>query len=194
MVQPWILASGNAGKCRELQALLPMLSLELQSAHGVPACPEPHGTFVENALAKARHAAQCTGMPAIADDSGLVVPALGGDPGVRSARFSPEGTDAANVRALLAALREHGLRQPAAHFVCLLVAVRHAHDPDPLIARGLWRGEIAAEPQGEQGFGYDPVFWIPSLGLTAAELSAEAKNRRSHRAQAAAALAALLAA
>lgn len=192
----WVLASGNAGKCRELQSLWPDIALELQSAHGVSECPEPHGTFLENALAKARHASEQTGLPAIADDSGLVVPCLGGAPGVRSARFSPEATDTANLQALLKALLPHrtaGGPNPAAHFVCLLVALRHPQDPDPAVARGVWHGEVLPAPRGEGGFGYDPIFWVPGLGRSAAELAPAEKNRHSHRAVAAAAMARQLA-
>jgi XTP/dITP diphosphohydrolase len=181
----WVLATANRGKVAEFSALLAAAGLDLrltpQSELGVSAPPETASTFVENALTKARHAAHHTGLPAIADDSGLVVSALGIAPGVRSARFAGESADdQANIAKLLAALDAPGLGR-AARFHCVLVALEHAEDPAPLIAGGSWAGEIAREPQGHNGFGYDPVFFDPALGRTAAELDPAAKNRVSHR-------------
>ena len=181
----WVLATGNRGKLAELNMLLAGAGLDLrvtpQSELGVSAAPETGATFVENALTKARHAARITGLPAIADDSGLVVPALGGAPGVRSARFAGEmADDDANIAKLLAALDAPSLDR-AARFHCVLVALEHPDDPAPLLATGSWTGRIAQAPRGERGFGYDPVFLDPTLGRTAAELDADAKNRVSHR-------------
>ena len=181
----WVLATANRGKVAEFAALFAAAGLELrvtpQSELGVSAPPETGSTFVENALTKARHAALHTGLPAIADDSGLVVKALGVAPGVRSARFAGESADdRANIAKLLAALDAPRLDR-SARFHCVLVALEHADDPAPLIASGSWAGEIAREPQGHGGFGYDPVFFDPALGCTAAELDAVAKNRVSHR-------------
>ncbi|HEY3516655.1 MAG TPA: RdgB/HAM1 family non-canonical purine NTP pyrophosphatase [Gammaproteobacteria bacterium] len=181
----WVLATSNRGKVAELSALLNAAGLPLritpQSELGVEAPPETATTFVENALTKARHAARLTGLPAIADDSGLVVAALGLAPGVRSARFAGENADdRANIAKLLAALDAPTLDR-AARFHCVLVALERADDPAPLIASGSWAGEIAREPRGDGGFGYDPVFFDPALGCTAAELDADAKNRVSHR-------------
>jgi len=180
-----VLATANRGKVAEFSALLAAAGLDLritpQSELGVSAPPETGSTFVENALTKARHAARHTGLPAIADDSGLVVTALGVAPGVRSARFAGESADdRANIAKLLAALDAPRIDR-AARFHCVLVALEHAEDPAPLIASGSWAGEIAREPQGHGGFGYDPVFFDPALGCTAAELDAAAKNRASHR-------------
>lgn len=180
-----VLASNNPGKLREFAQLLAPLDFELvpQSACHVPEVDEPHPSFIENALAKARHAARLTGLPALADDSGLVVPALGGAPGVHSARYAGEPKDdQRNNRKLLAALGDGADRR--ARYVAVLVLVRHADDPQPLIGEGEWHGEIIAAARGSGGFGYDPHFLIPGLGLTAAELPAEEKNRRSHRGQA----------
>jgi XTP/dITP diphosphohydrolase len=181
----WVLATSNRGKVAEVAALLAQASLPLritaQSELGVSAAPETAVTFVENALAKARHAARATGLPAIADDSGLVVDALGGAPGVRSARFAgADADDAANVAKLLSLLADASLGRRA-HFHCVLVALASADDAAPLIASGTWHGEIARAPRGSNGFGYDPVFFDPTLGCTAAELGAEQKNRVSHR-------------
>jgi XTP/dITP diphosphohydrolase len=188
-----ILASNNSKKLRELQALLGPLGLNLvnQGALGIPEAEEPHITFVENALAKARHAAQLGQGPAIADDSGLCVRALGGLPGVRSARYAldagrhiegvpREVADAANNALLLETLQ--GQLDRHAHFTCLLVAVRHAQDPEPLIAEGHWAGVILDAPQGHEGFGYDPLLWLPDHGCSAAAMSSEQKNAISHRA------------
>lgn len=180
-----VLASNNAKKLNELRALLMPLGFELvtQGSLGIPEAEEPFSTFVENALAKARHAAQLSGLPALADDSGLCVRALGGAPGVLSARFAGDPkSDDRNNTLLLEKLKGNADR--AAHFVSLLVLVRHADDPQPIIAEGNWHGEILQAPQGEHGFGYDPLFWVPDAGLSAAEMSAEAKNQCSHRARA----------
>jgi XTP/dITP diphosphohydrolase len=187
--QRWVLASGNAGKLAELRALLARAELGLdviaQAELGVRSPPEDGTTFVENALVKARHAAGATGLPAIADDSGLAVAALGGAPGVRSARYAGEhADDGANVAKLLAALESVPEGRRSARFHCVLVAVASSADEAPLIASGEWHGEIALRPAGTGGFGYDPVFYDPVLGKTAAELPAEVKNRVSHRGQA----------
>lgn len=180
-----VLASGNAGKLREFGQLLAPFDFEVlpQSAFNVPEADEPHVTFVENALAKARHASRLTGLPALADDSGLCVSALGGAPGVWSARFAGEPkSDARNNEKLVAELRDKADRR--AHYVAVLVLVRHADDPQPIIAEGEWHGEIVDTPRGAGGFGYDPYFLVPELGQTVAELPHEEKNRRSHRGQA----------
>jgi XTP/dITP diphosphohydrolase len=193
-----VLASGNAGKLRELQALLAPTGIELlaQRALGVSDAEEPFGTFVENALAKARHASAATGLPAIADDSGVFVPALGGAPGVRSARYAADldggpKDDAANNALLVRELAAHADR--SAYYYCALVLVRSPDDPQPVIADGLWHGEIVAAPRGEGGFGYDPHFLIREAGLTVAEMDADAKNLTSHRGVAMRALLAKLA-
>ncbi len=187
-----VLATGNPGKWAEFKALLSGLQLDLilQSDRGVSACDEPHATFVENALAKARHASRHTSLPALADDSGLCVRALYGAPGVRSARYAQvDGAraaramqDAANNSLLLDSLAEAADR--SAHFVCVLAAVRRADDPEPLIAHGWLHGQIATSAAGEGGFGYDPLLVLPTSGLTLAQLPAEQKNRISHRARA----------
>ncbi len=187
-----VLASNNAKKLVELQALFAPLGIELvtQGSLGIPEAEEPFETFAENALAKARHAARASGLPALADDSGLSVGALGGAPGVRSARYAldagGEKSDAANNERLLRELA--GVADRRARFVCALVAVRSADDPEPLIAMGRWAGEILAQPSGAGGFGYDPLMQIAPLGGSVASLSAEVKNRHSHRALAAAQL------
>ncbi len=202
-----VLASNNAKKLSELQALLGGLPLQLvtQGSLGIAEAEEPHHTFIENALAKARHAAAACGGAALADDSGLCVGALGGAPGVVSAHYAGEvqaiagedretrrrRQDAANNAALLAALAPHADRR--AHFISTLVALRHADDPEPLVAVGRWPGEILAAARGSQGFGYDPLMFIPGLGATVAELDAAVKNQHSHRARSAAALRAMLA-
>ena len=180
-----VLASNNAKKMKELNALLAPLGFEIiaQGSLGIPEAEEPHCTFVENALAKARHAAAQSGLPALADDSGLCVRALGGAPGVLSARYGGEPkSDARNNEKLLADLA--GQTDRRAHFTCLLVLVRSADDPQPIIAEGEWHGEILGAPQGADGFGYDPLFFVPEFGQTAAELDAATKNRVSHRGQA----------
>ncbi len=177
-----VLASNNAGKLREFAALLATVDFEvLPQAHfNVPEAEEPHGTFVENAIAKARHAAKLTGLPALADDSGICVEALGGAPGVYSARFAGEPkSDQRNNEKLIADLA--GKSDRRAHYYCILVFVRHADDPQPIIAEGEWWGEIVDTPRGANGFGYDPYFWLPEFGCTAAELPSEKKNAISHR-------------
>lgn len=187
----WILASGNRGKLAEFNALLAdaELELELQSEHGIEPVEETGTTFIENALQKARHASRQAGRPAIADDSGLVVDALGGRPGVLSARYAGAGaSDGDNMAKLLAELEGVAAEHRSAHFYCALAALRSFDDPTPLVTVGQWDGHIAQAPRGQGGFGYDPVFVDPATGLTAAELAAEAKNRVSHRAQALAAV------
>jgi XTP/dITP diphosphohydrolase len=177
-----VLASGNAGKLREFRALLAPLQIEVISQAELAIAPadEPYATFVENALTKARHAAAASGLPALADDSGLSCPALRGLPGVRSARFAGEAaSDADNNAELLRRLR--GATDRSGHYTCVLVALRSADDPEPLIAEGRWQGEIVEEPRGVHGFGYDPHFLLPELGRTAAELDPDHKNRISHR-------------
>lgn len=186
-----VLASRNAKKLAEMQALLAPLgwTLHLVTEYSDEEPEESAPTFVENALIKARHAARVSGLPAIADDSGLEVNALGGLPGVRSARYAGVGAgDAANNRKLLEALKDVPEPERGAGFVCVMVFLRHAEDPVPLIAQGGWRGSILRAPRGERGFGYDPLFHVPLLERTAAELDPELKNRLSHRAQAAAEL------
>ncbi|MBI5108140.1 MAG: RdgB/HAM1 family non-canonical purine NTP pyrophosphatase [Rhodocyclales bacterium] len=192
-----VLASGNAGKLREFGQLLAPFDFEVlpQSAFAVPEAEEPHITFVENAIAKARHAARLTGLPALADDSGLCVTALGGAPGVFSARYaqsSPDEpkSDQRNNEKLIADLA--GIKDRRAHYVAVLVLMRHADDPQPVVTEGEWHGEIIDTPRGEGGFGYDPYVLIPELGKTVAELPHEEKNRRSHRGQALAQLLARL--
>jgi XTP/dITP diphosphohydrolase len=182
-----VLASGNRGKVAELRALLEPAGLEVepQSDHGVPEAEEPAPSFIENALLKARNAAAHTGLPAIADDSGLEVARLGGAPGVRSARYAgPDGDDAANNARLLTELDGVPDEDRAARFVCVLVFLRHADDPVPIVAEGLWPGRILTAPRGEGGFGYDPLFLVPEHGCSSAELPAAEKNRISHRGRA----------
>ena len=176
-----LLASHNPGKLREIRALLGQ-EVVAQAELGIAEAEEPHPTFLENALAKARHASRAATLPALADDSGLCVDALGGEPGVHSAYYagregSREHRDARNNEKLLSELKEHR----NAYYCCVLVLVRHPEDPRPLLAEGIWRGEIARAPRGTNGFGYDPLFFISSLKKTAAELPAEEKNRISHR-------------
>lgn len=183
-----VLASNNAGKLREMSALLAPLGLSLvrQADLGVPEAEEPFGTFIENALAKARHASRLTGLPALADDSGLCVDALDGRPGVLSARWAAqaggEKSDAANNARLIADLA--GVADRAAHYYCVLVLVRSADDPQPVVADASWHGEVCDTPRGAGGFGYDPYFLLPELRLTVAELDAATKNEISHRGQA----------
>ncbi|HEX6530449.1 MAG TPA: RdgB/HAM1 family non-canonical purine NTP pyrophosphatase [Burkholderiales bacterium] len=178
-----VLASSNPGKLREIRALLaPSIHVVTQQEVGIGDADEPHDTFLENALAKARHASRASGLPALADDSGLCVEALGGEPGVHSAYFAGregdrETRDARNNEKLLARLGS----ERSAFYVCVMVLVRRAEDPRPLVAEGIWRGEIASEARGVNGFGYDPLFFIPALGKTAAQLDSEHKNRISHR-------------
>ena len=180
-----VLASNNQGKLREFAQLLAPLDFEvLPQAHfDIPEADEPHHTFVENALEKARHASRLAGLPALADDSGLCVDALGGAPGVLSARYGGEPkSDQRNNQKLLAELA--GQTNRRAHYVCVLVLVRHADDPQPLISEGEWHGEILAAARGAGGFGYDPLFLVPGLGCTVAELEAAQKNTLSHRGKA----------
>ncbi|GAB3185963.1 RdgB/HAM1 family non-canonical purine NTP pyrophosphatase [Hydrogenophaga aquatica] len=187
-----VLASNNAGKLAELQAMFAPLGVELvrQGDLGIPEAPEPHRTFIENALAKARHASAQSGLPALADDAGLCVDAFGGQPGVDTAyyatRFGYEKSDANNVRALLEQLRGQPNRRAA--MVSTLVAVRSADDPEPLVATGRVAGVIAEAPVGSNGFGFDPVMWIPEFGQTFAQLPVEVKNANSHRGRAARAM------
>lgn len=188
-----VLASNNAGKLRELQAALAPLGIKpvTQGELGIPEAEEPHITFVENALAKARHASATSGLPALADDSGICVAALGGAPGVRSARFAGEPrSDGRNNKRLLDVL--HGETDRRAWYHAVLVFVRHADDPQPLIAEGSWHGEIALAPRGDGGFGYDPIFWLPERCCTSAELDLPTKQSLSHRGQALRALLARL--
>lgn len=189
-----VVATANQGKLKELATALEPLGFELvsQGDLGIAPAEETGATFVENAIGKARHAAAASGLAAIGDDSGLVVPALAGAPGVRSARYAGENaSDADNNAKLLAALAGRGAQD--AHFYCALVYLAGPSDPAPAIATGRWHGRILAEPRGQSGFGYDPHFYIPDLGKTAAQLSVAEKNRLSHRGQACRALAALLA-
>jgi XTP/dITP diphosphohydrolase len=182
-----VLASNNAGKLRELKALLEPLRVEVitQSDLNVPDVPETGTTFVENAIIKARNASQHTGLPAIADDSGIEVDALNGEPGVYSARFSgANATDATNNVLLLERLDGVPDEERTARYRAVIVYMRHAADPFPLICTGTWEGRIATEPRGEQGFGYDPYFYVPTHGCHSAELAPEEKNRVSHRGQA----------
>jgi XTP/dITP diphosphohydrolase len=188
-----VLASNNAGKLREFGQMLASIDIEvLPQAHfNIPEAEEPYITFVENALTKARHAAKLTGLPALADDSGICVRALGGAPGVFSARFAGEPkSDDRNNQKLIAALQ--GKSDRRAHYVAVLVFVHHADDPQPIICEGEWHGEIIDTPRGANGFGYDPYFLVPDLKQTAAEIAAEEKNRRSHRGKALAQLMARL--
>jgi XTP/dITP diphosphohydrolase len=185
MTQRLVLASNNAGKLKEFAQLLAPIGFELhpQGEFNVPEAEEPHATFVENALAKARHAARLTGLPSLADDSGVCVNALGGAPGVYSARYAGEPkSDARNNQKLIADLASHD--DKSAYYYCVLVYVRHADDPQPVIADGVWRGQMIDTPRGDGGFGYDPYFLVPALGKTAAELSSGEKNAISHRGQA----------
>lgn len=181
-----VLASNNAGKLKEFAALFAPHNIEVlpQSQFNTPECPEPHITFVENAIAKARHASQYSGLPALADDSGICINALNGAPGVLSARFagnSPK-SDLANNAKVCALLKE--ANDLSCYYVCVLVLVRHAEDPQPIIAEGIWQGIWQHEAKGENGFGYDPHFYLPEYQQTAAQLSSDEKNQISHRAQA----------
>ena len=194
MLKKLVLASNNAGKLREFSALLAPLGCQViaQGELNVPEAEEPFHTFIENALAKARHASRLTGLPALADDSGLCVDALGGAPGVLSARFAGEPkSDARNNAALLAAL--DGKTPRSGHYYCVLVLVRHADDPQPIIADGVWRGQVLSAAQGDGGFGYDPLFQAQGESVSVAEMDAAGKNAVSHRGQAMRALAAKLA-
>jgi XTP/dITP diphosphohydrolase len=185
MFDKLVLASNNAGKLREFSALLAPLGVTVipQGQLNVPECPEPHYTFLENALEKARHASHVTGLPALADDSGICVEALGGKPGVLSARYAGEPkSDERNNAKLIEKLQGKDNRR--AWYYCVLVLVRHADDPQPLVADGMWLGEVQDTAAGEGGFGYDPYFYLPEFGCTVAQLAAEDKNRVSHRGKA----------
>ena len=180
-----VIASGNSGKLREIGQLLKPLGIEVlpQSAFNVTESEEPYSTFIENALAKARHASECTGLPVLADDSGICVNALNGKPGILSARYAGEArSDEQNNQKLVDVLKDQTDRK--AHYYCVIVLLRHPEDPQPLIADGTWQGEIVSGARGTGGFGYDPHFFLPDLGKTAAELPAEQKNRISHRGKA----------
>lgn len=184
-MQKLVLASNNAGKLREFQALLAPFQYEVipQGTLAIPAAQEPHLTFVENALAKARHASAASGLPALADDSGICAHALNGEPGIHSARYAGvNGNDAANNQKLLKALQ--GKTDRGAHYVCALVMLNSANDPEPLIVQTRWYGTVIDEAKGSNGFGYDPHFFLPELGCTAAQLDPSEKNLISHRAQA----------
>ena len=185
MVQKLVLASNNADKVREFQELLAPFHFQVipQGELDIPAVEEPHHTFIENALAKARHASAVSGLPALADDSGVCAHALDGAPGVRSARYAGLDSDnAANNQKLIAALQ--GKADRGAHYVCALVMVNSANDPEPLIVQTRWYGQIIDEAKGDYGFGYDPYFFLPDLGKTVAELAPSEKNQISHRGQA----------
>ena len=185
MTRPLVLASNNRGKLTEFDRLLAPLgfAIQTQAALNISEAEEPYATFIENALTKARHAARESGLPALADDSGICVPALGGAPGVFSARYAGEPkSDAANNAKLVADLQAH--EDKSAYYYCVLVYLRHPDDPQPVIADARWHGEIIDQPRGQGGFGYDPHFWLSSLNKTAAELTPEEKNQISHRAQA----------
>jgi XTP/dITP diphosphohydrolase len=180
-----VIASNNPGKLREFQAMLAPFGIEVvtQEQLGISEAEEPHCTFVENALAKARHVSKLSGLPALADDSGICVAALGGAPGVWSARYAGEPkSDTRNNEKLLQEMR--GVADRRAHYYCILVLVRHENDPQPLIAEGEWHGEIAQDERGDGGFGYDPLFWLPQFGKMSAQLKPEEKALISHRAQA----------
>ncbi len=180
-----IVASSNAGKLREFGQILGPLGIEAvpQSECAVPDAEEPHLTFLENALEKARHASRMTGLPALADDSGICVDALGGEPGIHSARYAGEPrSDMRNNEKLLEALKNCEKR--SAHYHCVIVYLRHAEDPEPIVAEGRWEGVILDAPRGDAGFGYDPLFLDPVLGKTGAELDRDIKNKVSHRAKA----------
>lgn len=184
-MQKLVIASSNPGKLREIRHLLEPLGIEVlpQSAFHVTEAEEPYCTFVENALAKARHASKLSGLPALADDSGICVDALNGKPGIYSARYAGEPkSDERNNQKLAGMLRNQPDRK--AHYYCIITLVRHANDPQPIIADGAWHGEIILDPHGNGGFGYDPYFFLPDLGKTAAELPMEQKNRISHRGKA----------
>ncbi len=185
--QKIVLATGNPGKVTELAAMLAPWGCEIipQTSLGVSDADETGLTFIENAILKARHAAAITGLPAIADDSGLAVDALGGAPGIYSARFAgADASDANNVQLLLEKMSDVPVGKRQAQFHCVLVYLRHAADPTPLISHGIWQGEIAITAKGQHGFGYDPVFWLPELGLMSAELEKKHKALISHRGKA----------
>ena len=185
-MQKLVIASNNPGKLKEFQFLLQPLGIEVltQAQLGISEAEEPHVTFVENALAKARHVSRLSGLPALADDSGICVAALGGAPGVLSARYAGDNpkSDARNNQKLLQDMQ--GVTDRRAHYYCVLVLVRHADDPQPLIAEGEWHGEIAHEERGDGGFGYDPMFWLPEFGKMSSELTRDEKHAISHRGKA----------
>jgi len=185
-MQKLVIASNNPGKLREFRFLLQPLGIEVltQSELGFTEAEEPHITFIENALAKARHVSRLSGLPALADDSGICVTALDGSPGVLSARYAGDNprSDERNNQRLLQVMQ--GVDDRRAHYYCVLVLLRHADDPQPLIAEGEWHGEIANQERGDGGFGYDPLFWLPELGMTSAELDRDQKNTISHRGKA----------
>ena len=179
------LASNNPGKLREFQFLLQPLGIEVltQAQLGIEEAEEPHQTFIENALAKARHASRLSGLPALADDSGICVNALDGAPGVQSARYAgAPKSDERNNEKLLREMQD--ITDRRAHYYCVLVLLRHADDPQPLIAEGEWQGEIALQPSGDGGFGYDPLFWLAEFGKTSAQLERKQKHAISHRGKA----------
>ncbi|MDP2713881.1 RdgB/HAM1 family non-canonical purine NTP pyrophosphatase [Rheinheimera sp.] len=187
MTKKIVLATGNKGKVAELSQMLAPFQYQIvpQSELAVSDADETGLTFIENAIIKARHAALATGLPAIADDSGLAVDALGGAPGIYSARYAGEAaTDADNIAKLLQALKDVPKAQRSAQFHCVLVYLRHAEDPTPLVCHGVWHGDITMAPQGNGGFGYDPVFYVAAEGCTSAELSRERKAQLSHRGKA----------
>ncbi len=180
-----VIASNNPGKLREIGHLLEPLGLEVlpQSVFDISEADEPYCTFIENALAKARHASRCSGLPALADDSGICVNVLNGQPGIHSARYAGEPkSDERNNQKLIEALTHQSDHN--AHYYCVMVLVRHVDDPQPIIADGSWHGQIIPQPRGNGGFGYDPHFYLPELGVTSAELPLEQKNKISHRSQA----------
>jgi len=180
-----VLASGNIGKIREIQAILQNDKILPQSQFKVVEPEETGSTFVENAIIKARNAAKYCNLPAIADDSGLVVDALGGAPGVFSARYAGIGaSDQANLDKLLTDMQDIPMEQRSARFICLMVYLRHANDPTPIIAQGVWEGRILTQAMGSNGFGYDPVFWLSDYQCSSAQLASEVKNSLSHRGQA----------
>lgn len=191
--QKIVLASGNAGKIREIQSILSNHPIVAQSEFNVMEAEETGATFIENAIIKARNASLHCHLPAIADDSGLVVDALDGAPGVISARYAGAGSsDLDNLNKLLTDLEGVPFEQRSARFICVIVFMQHARDPFPVIAQGVWEGRILTEPKGDNGFGYDPVFWVPELNCASAELSASVKNQLSHRGQALTRLTALI--
>lgn len=182
MLNKLVIATGNQGKLKEIQALLAPLAIDVlpQSDFNIPEADEPYFTFIENALTKARHASLHSGLPALADDSGICVDALHGAPGIYSARFAGEPkSDARNNQKLLEALQ--GVKNRQAHYYCVMVLVRNPEDPQPLIAQGIWQGQILTSPRGNGGFGYDPLFLDDKTGKTGAELPMDIKNRTSHR-------------
>ena len=186
-MQTLVLASGNAGKLREFNDLLGTLGFDVkaQSVYNVPEAIEDGLSFVENAIIKARNACEVSGLPALADDSGIEVDALNGAPGIYSARYAgPDANDSNNNAALLKALENTPKGKRSARYQCVLVFMRHAQDPTPLICQGSWEGEILVEPEGNGGFGYDPIFWVPSHNMAAAQLDKNEKNKISHRGKA----------